>query len=188
MTRRFLDDVRADINAAIIPNINGDITADVLRPLLIDTIDSTIDDEGGLLITASQLAYTVTDNWVPLLFDSAVGGDGDFITPDPVSESITTSATPGFTYKIDGALSILGGNNEVFQLAIGVAGLPVGYIGEITTRGNGRPGGVAASHLSLSTSSSSVFQLMMRCSSSASTNIDISSGYLLATIKPTNNP
>ena len=45
MARRFLDDVRADIQSLLPDNITGEISPADMRTLLTDITDSTIQDE-----------------------------------------------------------------------------------------------------------------------------------------------
>ena len=48
MSRIFLDDLRADIAALFADNTIGAISPANLRGIMLDTIDSTIEDEGGI--------------------------------------------------------------------------------------------------------------------------------------------
>jgi hypothetical protein len=189
MSRRFLDDVRADINAQIIANGAGLVTANILRPLMIDTIDSTIDDEAVIGSNTLVPALAVNDvTWTPLPADIEVGGDAQFLTVDLINDQIISAPTAGYTYNATGLASLSGATNRVFEMAILQSGVPVGYIGNISTGGNARPVSAQAFRLSLSTPISSNFQLGIRSVTNANDVIDVVSSALTLTVKPTNNP
>jgi hypothetical protein len=189
MTRRFLDDVRADINAQIITNAAGLITAAILAPLMIDTIDSSVEDEAGLGSNILVPALAVNDTtWTVVPMDTARGGDAQFLIVDLIGNQITTSPVAGYTYNNTGLASIIGSNNAVYELAILADGLPVGYIGVVTTRGPSKPVTVQAYELELSTPASTSFQIGIRIVSAVSGTVDIVSSANIVTIKPTNNP
>lgn len=189
MARRFLDDVRADINAQIIANAAGLITADILRPLMIDQIDSTIEDEAAIGSNTLQAGLAVDDvNWTTIPSDTAVGGDAQFLNVDLAGNQIISAPTAGWTYSLTGLASIKAGNNSVFELAVLLAGVPVGYIGSATTRGVNRPQSLQAYDLEISTPASSSYQLGIRGIATGVTTVDVTGCALTMTIKPTNNP
>jgi hypothetical protein len=188
MTRRFLDDLRADINAQIIPNVGGLITADILRPLMIDTIDSSVDDEAGLGNTTPVIGLAVDDtNWTVLPSSVVRGGDAEFLIVDLPGNKITSTIVAGFSYNITGLASLIGGNNNVYELGVLQNGIQTGYIGVTTTRGPSKPVSVQAYELELSTASSTDFQIGIRIVSAAAGTVDVVSSANIVTILPTNN-
>jgi hypothetical protein len=189
MTRRFLDDVRADINAQIITNAAGLITADVLRPLLIDSIDSSVDDEAGIGSITPVIGLAVNDTtWTVIPADELRGGDAQFLNVDLPGNQIISAPSAGWTYNITGLVSIIGSNNDVFELGVLFDGAQNGYIGIATTRGPNKPVTVQCYELELSTPVSTSFQIGMRCVGVANNTVDIGSSASIVTIKPTNNP
>ena len=186
MARRFLDDVRAEINAQIIANAAGLITAPILNPLLIDSIDSSTDDEAVLFLSTPATGVAVGLAWTPINFDSSIGGDLNFLVVDLAADNITTTVTAGFTYKVEGFITGTAGNNDVVELAIGIAGVPVGFIGAFTGRGAGRPQSTTCGFFTNSAASLSSFQLIAQSPGGAT--VDVTGLALTVTIKPTNNP
>jgi hypothetical protein len=188
MTRRFLDDVRADINAEIVANTSGDVTAPILAGLMIDTIDSSVDDEASVGSNTPALALAVNDTtWTVIPSDVSRGGDATFLIVDLAGNKITSSAIAGFSYNITGLASIAGATNAVFELGILQNGVQTGYIGVTTTRGTTRPTTVQAYELELSTAASTEFQIGIRIVSAVSGVVDVLSSANIVTILPTNN-
>jgi len=189
MSRRFLDDVRADINAAIIPNGAGLITADVLRPILIDSIDSSIDDEAIIGSSLDVIGLAINDTtWTVIPCDDSVGGDAQFLNVDLANNQIVTSPTAGYTYASSALVNLVGANNKRFEIAVLEDGTPSGAIGEITARGNNKPVNVTAFGLELSTPSSTSYTIGIRSIDDPADTLDIHDRALSVTIKPTNNP
>ena len=191
MPRIFLDDLRNSINALIVPNDAGEITADVLRPLLIDAIDSTIQDEGAIASNTPSPGIVTGAAWFPLstgIYDLTVGGDDDFITLDPVNGSIKATPINGFSYSIRGNVSFTDmQNNRQINFVILADGSPVGFVSRDTGRGNGKPVSVTFTHLSLSTPSDTVYQIGVQTDDGANT-VDILDIGLSVIVQPTNNP
>ena len=191
MTRRFLDEIRAEINAQIVTNAAGDITAALLNPLMIDTIDSCIQDECAIASNTTSLAVPTTATWASLgtgVYDIVTGGDGDFLSPDEVIGDISSSDTAGFTYLVEGKVSIEGINqNTSIEFSILADGVPVGFIASVTGGHGERPLSTSFSHLSLSTPAGTHYTIGVNTPNGAET-IDIGSVGLSLTIQPTNNP
>jgi hypothetical protein len=188
MTRRFKDDIKTDINLYIVNNTQGEITPDILRPIIIDGLDSNADDEAGIASSTINMAVAVTDSaWTVLSTDIVVGGDAEFLIVDGANDKVTTAAIAGYSYTMTGLASISATNGAVFELAVIENGVPVGYVGSLTTRGAAKPVSVQAYNHDLSTASSREVQLAARIVSSASGTIDVYGCSLVVTIKPTNN-
>jgi len=191
MTRRFLDDVRADINSMIVTNTTGDITAAILAPLMIDTIDSTIQDECAISSNTPSLGVASTPVWQSLstgIYDNVIGGDGNFLNPDVLTGTVTSSAIAGWTYELEGKISIEGINqNTSIEFSILADGVPVGFIASVTGGHGERPLSTSVSHIALSTPASTVYTLGYQTPNGNET-IDIGSVGLSMTIQATNNP
>ena len=191
MSRIFLDDLRNSINTEIIFNDAGEITADVLRPLLIDTIDSTIQDECVLASNVPSLGIVTGAAWVALttgIYDITVGGDAEFLLPDEAAGHISTSAVAGFTYVVRGSISFTDmQNNRHINFAILADGVPVGFIAHDTGRGNGKPESASFEHVSLSAPANTVYQIGVQTDDGANT-VDVLTIGLSVVIQPTNNP
>lgn len=189
MSRRFLDDVRADINAGIIANGAGLITADVLRPMLIDTIDSSIDDEATIGSSTDIIALAVNDTtWTVIECDEFIGGDAQFLNVDLANNQMVSSPTAGYTYSCIALANLESGATKRYELAVLVNGTPTGYIGDITTRGVNKPVNDEASALVLSAVASAKFQIGIRSIDDVSDTLNIRGHVLQLVIKPTNNP
>jgi hypothetical protein len=129
MTRRFLDDIRTEINAQIVSNGAGAITALVLNPLMIDTIDSCIADEAKLRRDAEQLTVPLTAAYTtPIVYDYSEGGDGSFLIVNEAAGTITSSYTPGFSYGFTLGVNIIGTLNARYYLSGMVDGVQQGFI------------------------------------------------------------
>ena len=189
MSRRFLDDVRADLTALLVTG--GATTAPELNALLIDTIDSSIQDESVIASNAPSLAVATAIAFAPLttgIYDVEVGGDASFLIPDIVNGNITTSSTAGFTYELEGKVSFNDlGANIAIDFCILKNGVQEGFIAELTGGGGTRSRTASFSHITLSAGASDVFQIGVQTPVAVNT-IDINSIALSCTIQPTNNP
>ena len=188
MARRFLDDVRSDINTLFADNIIGAITPARLRTSLRDIIDSTIQDEGVISISAPITGVVLPSTFTNLTgFVNTLGGDGTFIKLEPSNNRIVTAATAGFTYTVFAGLSFEGVNNEEVEFAIGYNGVQGDYTPIATARGLGRPLALQIRGLTLSAAANTNLTFMARAVDGTAT-IDILDMYLAAIINPTNNP
>lgn len=203
MPRRFLDDIRADVNtlknraATDFPDNNiGSITPAVLRTyqedsmtLRIDEIDSQKQDEAFLIATTDQLNVSIGANWTTLTtYDVASGDDSagqGFLKVNQAGGIITTKDVSGWTYKAAAFVSFEGAGNVRYDLAIMANGVPVGFIGSTTGEGAADPVSVAATHTDPSTQANTEFSIAMKTDSAG--DIDIFSAVLEVTIMPTNN-
>ena len=187
--RKFLDTVRADLTALLVTA--GATPAPSLNALLIDVIDSSIDDEALISSNVASAAIPTATTWTPLttgIYDVAQGGDGSFLTTDAVAGTITSSPTAGFTYNANGLVSFTDiATNTVIEFSILRNGVPFGYIASITGGGGARPRSVGFEHTVISAGASDVFTIGVQTPAGATT-VDISSIGLGLTIKPTNNP
>lgn len=188
MARRFLDDVKSDLSALLVTG--GNTPAPALADLLIDTIDSTVDDESAIFSSGASLGVAISTAWTPITaaYDGQVGGDADFLKTDFAAGTITTTTTAGFTYKTDGFVSFTDlGANVVIEFAILRGGVPVGVIATLTGGGNNRPRIANFSSFDLSNSPDDVYSIGIRTPDGAQ-SIDILDIALAVTISPTRNP
>lgn len=209
MARRFLDDIRTDmaqalldIQATIYTNATQDVSGDdvqnafnILEPLWQDMIDSCIQDEAALGGSAS-MTFSLGTTWVPindalappvLAYDTVTGGDADFLKVDQVDGSITTSATPGFSYETIGQISIDASNNTVVEAAILQEGVPLQFIGSIIGTGGIRAQSIYLSTYSLNHTANCKYQLGVRVASGTDT-VTVTPRQFGVIIVPTNNP
>jgi hypothetical protein len=187
MTRRFLDDVRADINNTIVANIVGDIGADDLRPLMIDTIDSSISDESRLLRTTFVAAVPVGLTYTsPVTYDVAEGGDATFLKVNQGAGTITTATVAGFTYDVYMVITFVGTQNVRFDCSFMLNGVNTGLQISGIGFGNDDPTTIQIQSTSLSTATDSVIELGIRADLAGT--IDILQAALRVDILPTNNP
>jgi hypothetical protein len=195
MTRRFLDDIRTEVNSRIADNDIGAIDAADIRNPLQDIIDSTIQDEAGLTNDAqTQVSVSVGSSWVSIddalslgVYDTVIGGDATFLIPDLAAGSITSTATAGFSYNAKGAVQLDAGTNVVVECAIGMDGVPGDLIGSIVGTNGVRFQGVYVERYVPSVPSSSAFTLMLRAPA-GTTSVDLTVRTFGVIILPTNNP
>jgi hypothetical protein len=189
--RRFLDDVRQDINDIIKTNGNAEITAPLLNGLMIDMVDSTIQDESVIASNIPSGPIPTTTTFTPLttgIYDESSGGDGNFLKPDPINGEVVSGPIAGFSYTVRGLVSISDTqNNRLINFVILKDGVPAGFISQNVGRGNGKPTSLSIEHYSLSTPSNTVYQIGVETPDGANT-VDILSIGLSLTIQATNNP
>lgn len=187
MTRRFLDNVRSDINTTIVVNATGDIGADDLRPLLIDTIDSCVIDQSRLIKNVPEASVPVTTVYTsPISYTIEEGGDGLFLKMNLVAGTITSNVTEGFTYNAGMWISFVGVNNIRYDASFLVDGSPVGIEVSGIGFGAGDPTLLTLTGTVLATPSNSVFEIGLKAESAG--DIEILSATLRLDIVPTNNP
>lgn len=189
MSRIFLDDLRAATTALFADNTTGDISPADLRGVMLDTIDSTVQDECNLAATAPTLALATTASFVPLsVYGEDNGGDGVFLTPDFVSGTITTAAEAGFTYTINCNATIESLQNSVpCEFVVLENGIPDGLAFALTGDGKDDPVSIAIRHLINAAPASAVYSIGIRTPDGAST-LDVMAIEVIAVIHPTNNP
>lgn len=187
MTRRFLDDIRADITNDLADNIIGSITPTIVRGILNDMIDSTVNDECAIaataLVTGIPLTATFTDLSVYNLTD---GGDGDFLTPNQAGGSIQSKNVAGFTYVATAQFSFTTADGIPIEFIIAQDGVQSGVAAYETGSGGTDPVTVQLTGGNLSTPADAVWTVQARAPEGAAT-LNIVTGYLALTIKPTQN-
>ncbi len=189
MTRRFLDDIVIDINTLLADNIAGDISAADLRGPLLDMMDSLKQDEAELVSTGSTdgLATTVAFANLDTVYGAQVGGDGLFLKPTFAQGTIITNTLPGFGYSITGQINIAGSNNVQILLAVGVNGLPVGFVSTLESTSLGEFETVSVRHFLRTAAADDVITLMLATPDGTS-SVNISDAQMAVVIQPTNNP
>ena len=190
MTRRFLDDIRADIASQMPDNTLGLITPAIVRNLLNDIIDSTIQDECGIVTSVPVAGFAVTTTFTPIttaVFTQDIGGDGSFLTVNAAGGNITLSSTAGFAYSVVAAISFEAPNNDEIEIVVLVDGVPKPYSPLGTGRGNNRPVTVYVDAIINPAPASALVQVGLRAPAGATT-ILIEDCVLGVTIQPTNNP
>ena len=189
MSRRFLDDIRNDLTGLLVTA--GQTTAPELNALLIDMIDSTIQDEAAISSNTLSSGIATTTSFVSLtsdIYDSTIGEDAVFLKTSFTNGTITTTSTPGFTYEIAAKASIDGiDQNTSIEFTIMADGVAVGFVGATTGGHGSRPLSVDVTYIDVSVPADTVYTLGVRTADGAET-INILSIVLGATIKPTNNP
>ena len=194
MARRFLDDLRADIINYIIDNDAGLITPAQVRTALLDIIDSTIQDEGAIIAdhtAGAPYSFTATPTWTALptaIWNGEVGGDADFVKVNEAGGEISSSSTAGWTYVLQGVISIVAANNADIEFAIGTDGDPTGTPITVTGRGSNRPVYGRCFRYDVSALANSSYQLFVRSPTGGSEAIEVDYVALICVIQPTNNP
>ena len=190
MARRFLDNIRSDISTFLADNITGDISPADIRNILNDIIDSTIQDECGIVTSAPVAGYAIAATFTPIttgVFTEEIGGDGSFLTVSAAAGNVTLSSTAGFAYNVVGAISFAAPNNTEIEIVVLVDGVPKPYSPLGTGRGNNRPVTVYTDAIINPAPAGAVVQLGLRAPAGATT-ITIEDCVLGVTIQPTNNP
>jgi len=187
MTRRFLDNIRADIATQLADNPTGDITAAIMQNLLLDMIDSTIQDEGAIT-GGSVLDIALTNAWQLLdIFDTNVGGDGDFITPSAGTGVIVTSDNAGFSYQINAQLSFVTDNNRDYEFSILQDGVEIGFLSSQTGTGAGDTQSIYLSTFVKSAPADAQYSIGAR-NNGTTGDLDVIASSITVIIVPTNNP
>lgn len=189
MTRRFLDDVRADLSNLMTDNTQGLIEASSLLSLQIDVIDSVIQDECALQMSTRVDNYALTDVMAPLLgaFDGAQGGDAEFLKVDVGAGTITTATIAGYSYDITGIISFEGGANDEYAVQLLVDGVPYGFKGSLTAEGPNDPVEGTFRAVINAATADAVLQFGIQ-SQDATDTVDILDAVLYVEVQPTNNP
>ncbi len=188
MSRKFLDDIKTDINTLWADNITGNISPADLRGPIIDSIDSLKQDEGQIASTAPTIGLVLTGTFQDLIttYDIESGDDGSFLKTFFASGQIQSSATPGFSYQCVGRVTVEAANNETIEFSVGINSVPIGFIGALTGNANNDLS-VDFSHFERAASANDNFTLMARAADGAAT-IDIQAILMTLIIWPTNNP
>lgn len=187
MTRRFLDDVRGDVTALLVTG--GNTTAPQLSGLLIDTIDSSIQDECSIASTAPTANLATTAAFVPLsVYGEEHGGDGSFLTPSFTNGVVTTSPTAGFTYSISCIVTIEDLQNGIpCEFVVMQNGVPEGLAFALTGDGSNDPVTITIRHLINAAPANAVYSIGIRTPNGAN-SLDVVAIEMIAIIHPTNNP
>ena len=189
MARKFLDDVRAEINTLINDNASGEISPLDVRTCLIDIVDSGVQDESYIFGDVPDQPFALTGAYqsIGTLYTTGVPAVPGFVTPNSGAGTITLSATAGFTYSIKTQITLSTSNNEEVDFRIGINGVPVGYVGSIIGSAGGRELSVSVEYILLAAGVSDVITLMARAADGSGT-MSVDSIFLFAAILPTNNP
>jgi hypothetical protein len=187
LSRIFLDDLRSAINTLFADNTIGSITAESLRNNCLDIVDSTTNDEALLTSSVPTPTLAVTTVWTDaLVFDGQIGGDGNFLIPVFGTGTITGTATAGFTYQATGFLNANVPNNEILEVALGVNGVPLGFINTLQGLSGSEPLGAVLYGYNLSAGVSDVYSIMVRSTSGGFT-LPVNDAEMTLTVMPTNN-
>jgi hypothetical protein len=193
--RMFLDDWEAQMQSLLAANDSGNITADDFHTVLTNLKDSVIQDESVLQGSVAQ-TIPLDENWVslsdallagPEMFDTVIGGDGVWLIVNRAAGTITTTSTPGYTYKILGAVTLDAATLVEVEATIGLDGVPGNFIASLVGTGGARELSMSVSRLDLSAPASGVYTLMVRAPN-GSTNITIAPRQFGVIIEATNNP
>jgi hypothetical protein len=193
--RMFLDDWEAQMNSLIATNTTGDISAVDFQTVLTNLKDSVIQDESVLQGSVAQ-TVSLDENWVslsdallagPEMFDTVIGGDGVWLIINRAAGTITTTSTPGYTYKVLGAVTLDAATLVEVEATIGLDGVPGNFVASLVGTGGTRELSMSVSRLDLSAPASGVYTLMVRAPN-GSTNISIAPRQFGAIIEATNNP
>jgi hypothetical protein len=185
MSRIFMDDWRTA--RTLLLQTGGATTALELLASDIDLSESCTDDESALIMTTDQPLVT-TSSFAKLTgYDSAVGGDAEFLITDFLAGDVTTSAVAGFSYQFNAQISFICTNNAVYQFSLMRNGVATGFVASITGTGNGDLQTVNLEGLELSALANSIWSVGF-LSLGGGDALTILQAFLRATIKPTNNP
>ena len=188
MPRKFLDDVRADIQTLIADNTTGEIQPADVRSILTDIVDSTIQDECAISgDTGATIALTSAFSPITDGFDTTVGGDGTWLKPNQATGTIVLNVQPGWTYSVLAVVTLQVVQNESLEFCIlrdGVAGF---FKPTIAGAGVSRPNSVQLIDQILANTSNEEVQIGVRAIDGAA-SVDIIDVVLEVTVLPTNNP
>jgi hypothetical protein len=186
MSRIFLDDLRATINSQIITNNTGAITAAILKPILIDAVDSLANDEGKLRRDAEQAGVALTTAYTtPVVYDYEEGGNLDFVIIDQGAGTISSGGSAGFSYAFVITVTLVGTQNVRYDLIGMLNGAPAGAAVSGTGEGINDPITLILEGTSLSTPANTSLEIGLRADVAGA--VDILSAALRLDVLPTNN-
>jgi hypothetical protein len=187
MTRRFLDDVRANIATLIADNTSGDTSNEDIRVQMLDLLDSAIQDECNISSnTNTGIVLTGSFQNLTTPYQEQAGGDATFLIPNFGSGTITTNVVPGFSYTMFGQITLEAANNDNIDFVIGINGVPQGYIGSI--HGDGSNEVSTALRAFVRAAGISDIITIMALAQDGAAVVDVLSIELVLVIVPTNNP
>ena len=190
MSRRFVDDIRADIDANLADNNTGDISPIDIRESMQDMCDSLTSDQAVLGLTTASPGFSVNTGWTVVnVFDESSGDDSagqGFLNIDQGAGTITTHATPGFSYRVLTGLSMEGTLNDRYDMTVLVDGVPAAYTSSVTGEGPDDPVGMHAEIIIGASTASSAIACAIRAESAGT--IEILDCTMHVSIVPTNNP
>ena len=189
MPRKFLDNIRATLASTLVTG--GETTAPELAAIMLDIIDSSIQDEAIIASNVASPSIPTTTEWVALttgIYDQEAGADGQFLLTDFAAGTVSAGSQAGFTYNVRGLISFQDlQNGRSISFVILQNGLPVGFISNNTGLGGGKSVTAFIEFNDISTASNSVFQIAVQTTDGANT-VNIQTIALTLVIQPTNNP
>lgn len=184
--RRFLDDIKTDINNKVGLGLN--LTGEDAKAFLIDMVDSLTQDEAGIYGTVNtDLNLTTTFQSIRAGFTAQEGSDNDFLKPDETTGEIKTSATAGYTYNITARVAFEVSNNKDYEFCILRDGLPVGFVDRITGAGHNDFATANLGYVEISAPAGAVYTIGARVIETTDV-LTINQVILGAEIVPTENP
>ena len=126
MSRKFLDDIRDEINTQMPDNNVGLVTPAIVRGIMQDIVDSTVEDVAFIYRTGGILTYarTTTPALLPNLFDAnylATNMDG--VTTQQAAGTITLGNVAGRQYKGTFNITFEGANQAEVNAGLFVGGV-----------------------------------------------------------------
>ena len=186
MTRKFLDQIKTDMETILPDNLTNEVSPADIRTVITDVMDSTKQDEG--VISGGAVGVAPLDGVFQSLasFDTEEGDDAIFLKLNAAAGQIQTASTAGYTYQISAKIAFDAGNNNL-EFTIGMNGTPIGFITRDEGAGNNDQVTIQVGYFSRSTPADAVFTLMVRAVD-GSANLNVVETALAAVIWPTNNP
>ena len=127
MSRKFLDDIRAEITSQMPDNNVGLVTPAIVRGIMQDIVDSTVEDVAFIYRTGGPLvgyARTATAALLPTLFDAnylATNMDG--VATQQAAGTITLGNVAGRQYKGTFNITFEGANGSEVQAGLFIGGV-----------------------------------------------------------------
>jgi len=127
VSRKFLDDIRAEITSQMPDNSVGLVTPAIVRGIMRDIVDSTVEDVAFIYRTggpATGYARTATAALLPNLFDADyLASNMDGTTTQITAGTITLGTVAGRQYKGTFNITFEGANGTEVQAGLFIGGV-----------------------------------------------------------------
>ena len=144
MTRKFLDDLRAEIDTLFADNTSGLISPADVRQIARDTVDSTVADDATIYRNSASgsadLGTQITPTPIASIADTqSVDANMDGCTADPVAGTFTSGTVAGREYYLVMQVSVVLTLNAQFRLGVTIDGILSDFQSVVNGQGAGKP-------------------------------------------------
>ena len=156
MTRKYSNDIRAEIDTLVPDNTTGQVTPAGIRQIMHDIVDSFTPAYGALRRTASTMVALTTTPTKLVVYDEVVRS-----TPELVASAAndTITATRAGSYNFSFTSSLSGQNNSDIVMELFRNGLSTPWRALTTTTGAGNRAEITVSGIVSAPANDDVFEI-----------------------------